>query len=349
MNAPADLSICRLHARGVAREPVIARLACDVLAAALTDRLPDVPLAPQSVLLLRRLTMMLPGRTLDRLPDARLRHAVASMARQSIADAAARAARPACGPVPPDAPAVLFGDPAELLACLARDGLAGQLDTWWWRQWLGDRAGPWHTLWQTRADAVPAVWRLLDRAGLVAPMRALLAPPCPSRHAPVTPSPTGDLPSPPVTQPATDTDARVGDVPQPTLPRPQITRPAPAALARSPASRPPGAAPSVPTAVAASDAAARSSDREPPCSPTHASPRTTRIVTATPAEPTPDHSRALDTFAASSGPAIPPPGSPSTRTPRPVGPTALPASCQQRNNGLLFNFKIFYKISFRGK
>lgn len=43
------------------------------------------------------------------------------------------AARPANGAVPADARAVLFADQAELLACLCRDWLAGQLYYWWWR------------------------------------------------------------------------------------------------------------------------------------------------------------------------------------------------------------------------
>lgn len=51
-----------------------------------------------------------------------------------VAAARAQAVRPALGPVPAGAPAVLFADDAELLACLARDLLAGVVgERWWWR------------------------------------------------------------------------------------------------------------------------------------------------------------------------------------------------------------------------
>jgi hypothetical protein len=47
---------------------------------------------------------------------------------------ARRAARPARGPVPANAEAVLFADRAELLACLARDwSVGGVAAHWWWR------------------------------------------------------------------------------------------------------------------------------------------------------------------------------------------------------------------------
>jgi len=48
-----------------------------------------------------------------------------------------RACRPRHGPVAPSALAVIFDDPAEMLACLALDWLDGTLSAnWWWRELL---------------------------------------------------------------------------------------------------------------------------------------------------------------------------------------------------------------------
>jgi len=173
MNAPQALAIARLLARSGAHEPVIARLAAEMLAAEIAAALP--PLPPQAVLLLRRLALDLPPSALDRLPDMRLRRGVAGAARGAIADAAANAARPALGPVADAATAVLFGDESELLACLARDGIDGRLDGWWWRQWLGRGHPDWIGAWARRPAQIPAALRLLTRAGLAAPVLGALA------------------------------------------------------------------------------------------------------------------------------------------------------------------------------
>lgn len=63
-------------------------------------------------------------------PPARWEHAM----RAALEELARGAARPAHEMVPTNAQAVLFYDRAELLACLARDWLRGDLITqWWWR------------------------------------------------------------------------------------------------------------------------------------------------------------------------------------------------------------------------
>ena len=46
--------------------------------------------------------------------------------------------RPFRQAVPADAPAVLFVDEAELLACLARDWQSGAGQAWWWRSIFGE-------------------------------------------------------------------------------------------------------------------------------------------------------------------------------------------------------------------
>jgi hypothetical protein len=66
--AAAALTIQHFRSRAPAREPVIARLAAEALASAVAEALPALP--PQSVLLLRRLELRLPGLDVNRLPDA---------------------------------------------------------------------------------------------------------------------------------------------------------------------------------------------------------------------------------------------------------------------------------------
>lgn len=170
----ATLTIARLHAHAGTHEPLIARLAAEALATEVASALP--PLPPQAVLMLRRLALALPLRALERLPDARLRLQVASAARGAIATAAAHAGRPALGPVADDAEAVWFGDEAELLACLARDALAGRLDRWWWRQLLGRAHPDWVSAWVDRPAMTAPALRLLARTGQLAAACKVLAP-----------------------------------------------------------------------------------------------------------------------------------------------------------------------------
>lgn len=172
MNAPPALAIARLHARAAVREPIIARLAAEALASEVATALPALP--PQSVLIVRRLALAVPGLDLTRLPESRVRQDAARAAHGLLADACQRAARPACETVSGQCAAVLFGDDAELLACLARDALSGHLDAWWWRTLLGERYPDWSTAWRDRPTATAAALRLLARAGLATPTTAAL-------------------------------------------------------------------------------------------------------------------------------------------------------------------------------
>ncbi|MFO1429860.1 MAG: hypothetical protein U1F76_06930 [Candidatus Competibacteraceae bacterium] len=174
MNAPPVLAIGRLRAHTVAPEPVVARLAAEALATEVAATLPSLP--PQAVLLLRRLELAVPGYGLERLPDVHLRQRFATAARAAIAAAAATAGRPARDRIAADTTAVLFGDEAELLACLARDGLADRLNTWWWRSLLGNSYPDWTRAWVERPHAATAALRLLARVGLAqAAVQALVA------------------------------------------------------------------------------------------------------------------------------------------------------------------------------
>jgi len=90
----------------------------------------DLP--PSAVLIVRRMADPLPGKLPaggPAPPDPAWERA----ARSSLDDFCRRAARPARGPVPPGAEAVLFIDEAEMLACLALDLARGSaFGRWWW-------------------------------------------------------------------------------------------------------------------------------------------------------------------------------------------------------------------------
>lgn len=161
----AALAIRRYHARLPAQaEPVAARLALQALAADLADAVPR-GLPPQSLLWMRRLALQVPALALRRPGAAAARQASVAQGRDQLDAVLARAARPALGPVPADAEAVLFADEAEMLACLALAASAGQLDRWWWRGLLGRRWPQWDVAWQDRPEAQAAAARLLARVG----------------------------------------------------------------------------------------------------------------------------------------------------------------------------------------
>ena len=99
-------------------------------------------LAPSAVLVVRRLDGGLPRtvttpaavRTPTRGWDRELRAELASLL--------ARAARPHDGRLPPDPPAVVFADRAELVACLVADVLRGvAARRWWWEAPLREAGG----------------------------------------------------------------------------------------------------------------------------------------------------------------------------------------------------------------
>jgi hypothetical protein len=89
----------------------------------------------EAVLIIRSMVVRLPAA--DRQGNGReLELRVAS----AIESTAQNAHRPARGPVPPGAAAVLFADRSELLAVLQRDWLCGDLaSAWWWKVWLAGR------------------------------------------------------------------------------------------------------------------------------------------------------------------------------------------------------------------
>ncbi|WP_148282244.1 hypothetical protein [Corallococcus coralloides] len=88
----------------------------------------------------------------------------------------AQAMRPVHGPVPTSAEAVLFADPAELLACLASDVSQGTAAThWWWRGLFPgeDLARTVVAEWMRQPEYVPATLELGTRRGESQPVLEL--------------------------------------------------------------------------------------------------------------------------------------------------------------------------------
>lgn len=87
------------------------------------------------------------------------------------------AASPARGPVPADAEAVIFGDQAELLACLAADWCEEAAPArWWWRSLFGglDAAAAMLSAWLGAPEHVPAALGRLGAAGRLIPFARAL-------------------------------------------------------------------------------------------------------------------------------------------------------------------------------
>lgn len=86
--------------------------------------------------------------------------------RAAVAERLTRAVRPGRGATGDDADGVLFDSLEELLACLARDGVAGRRP-WWWAT-LGLEPTTFAARWAQSPEALPGVVRRLAAAGALA-------------------------------------------------------------------------------------------------------------------------------------------------------------------------------------
>jgi len=129
-------------------------------------------LTPAAILCVRRLDDPRPRRL--PLADRGIRplREWEAAARSRVGELARGAARPARGPVPLSADAVLFLDRSELIACLARDWTDNLAASCWWWTALFDRPGEAAAVmraWRDAPEHVPAAcqllaaWRCLDR------------------------------------------------------------------------------------------------------------------------------------------------------------------------------------------
>jgi len=95
---------------------------------------PGMPSA--AILLVRRVDDPLPRRVATGSDDVFASREWQRAAQAALARCYADAACPAAGPVPAGANAIRFNDQSELLACLARDFVLGDLPAnWWWQTW----------------------------------------------------------------------------------------------------------------------------------------------------------------------------------------------------------------------
>jgi hypothetical protein len=148
------LAVARARVRRPA-EPLAIRRALEVALGEAEER---CGLPPSALMVVRRLD--------DPLPSAEPSSpAWSSAAAASLADLARGAARPAEGPVPAGARAVVFADRAEWLACLAADWCHGCLAERWWWAGAGDVAHEWieHATHAPAALEALAVERLDER------------------------------------------------------------------------------------------------------------------------------------------------------------------------------------------
>ncbi|MDX1654937.1 MAG: hypothetical protein R3310_06955, partial [Candidatus Competibacteraceae bacterium] len=121
--------IGRLRIRGSDLQPAVRQTVATQLAGA---ELSPPGLPPAAILIVRRLADPLPHQIGSRRwrPHPAWEQAV----RTRLEDCWHQAARPARGPVPAAAEAVLFADDSELLACLALDMALGRhRQCWWWQ------------------------------------------------------------------------------------------------------------------------------------------------------------------------------------------------------------------------
>jgi hypothetical protein len=152
--------------RTAARADVAARLRVSRLLSTATLEPDGLPAS--ALLVVRRVRDPLPGRLHTAGPALRVSEPWERAVRGVLADAWRGAARPASGAVPAGAQAVLFMDPAEMLAVLALDARAGRVHArWWWSALF--RSAYDHdmlaSVWVREARHVPAALAWLDARG----------------------------------------------------------------------------------------------------------------------------------------------------------------------------------------
>ncbi|WP_439329419.1 hypothetical protein, partial [Corallococcus sicarius] len=166
--------IGRLRLRGADLDPLSAKLRLEGLLSG--AHLSPMGLPPAATVCIRRLVDPKPGVLPVRQFAPRPPPAWDEAFRAALGAQLAHAARPAQGPVPPDAGAVLFLDPSELLACLASDVWRGTAAGHWW--WKGLFPSADLTLrvvaeWLRRPEYVPAALEAVARRSEARPVLSL--------------------------------------------------------------------------------------------------------------------------------------------------------------------------------
>ena len=159
-------TILRLRVRGAIADPLNARLR--LLSLLGTSELYARGLTPSAIVCIRRLRDPLPGSlSLDQRglhPPETWRRSV----NEAIEHLVRSAARPICELVPANAECVVFGDYAEMLACLSIDWCGGMIGMRWWWQSLLARLDTYRSilpLWLEAPEYIPGAWlHLANRA-----------------------------------------------------------------------------------------------------------------------------------------------------------------------------------------
>jgi hypothetical protein len=178
--APGTARLQKVRLVTRARDPCLLQIRLGSALQAASFRPPGLPDAV--ILCIRRLTI-LPTMVL-RLDEARLPGEWEQAVASRLEDLVRRAGRPAWGDVSVNAPAVLFADHAELLACLGRDWLEDRLgDRWWWRSLLVRPPAGEVVIacWAEAPEHVPAGLELLASWNLAPPFVHIFEPPA-ARH-----------------------------------------------------------------------------------------------------------------------------------------------------------------------
>ena len=137
-------------------------------------------MSPAAVLVVQRMADPLPGALALNRRAARVDPAWDRAMRDALANVYRRAARPARGVVSLDAPAALFSDEAEMLACLALDLSRGAAySRWWWQAALRTlpalASSALEALLCGQAHLVPAAFDCLAGWGQAAPVVGALS------------------------------------------------------------------------------------------------------------------------------------------------------------------------------
>ncbi len=159
--------IGRLRIRSIDRDPLTTQLRLASLLGSASLR--PTGLGPTAILCIRSLSDPLPGKLRIGMKQIRPTPAWEQAVQGALEDRARRAYRPALEMVPSNADAVLFADHAEMLACLARSWLNGDVSSqWWWQSLLsvGFATSGVDSVWlQSSPEHIPAALGLLAAQG----------------------------------------------------------------------------------------------------------------------------------------------------------------------------------------
>jgi hypothetical protein len=172
MTASVQIGTIRLRSRrdqlgAVARHRLTRPLLC-------ADLFPT-GLPPSAIMIVRRLADPLPRQVLARTATA-VNPAWERAVRQALSVCYRKAFRPAQGPVPAGAEAVVFSDEAEMLACLLNDAASHDASNFWWWKRIRRPLNSWQPadLAADQSRWIPAAFAYLaDRAQITKVLNAI--------------------------------------------------------------------------------------------------------------------------------------------------------------------------------